>query len=78
MLKIVVSDLLKLFESTAAVGTIEVVTARVPPKIQQTKMLVTCKRFGDSFLFGLVWQYSSVQTKYNKGRFKIMATSFQQ
>ena len=30
-------------------------------KIQQTKMLVTCQRFGDLFLFGLVWQYSSVQ-----------------
>ena len=44
------------------------------PKIQQTKMLVTCQRFGDLFLFGLVWQYSSVQTKYNKGRFKVMAT----
>ena len=42
-------------------------------KIQQTKMLVTCKRFGDLFLFGLVWQHSSVQTKYNKGRFKVMA-----
>jgi hypothetical protein len=26
--------------------------------------------FGDLFLLGLVWQYSSVQTKYNKGRFK--------
>ena len=31
------------------------------PKIQQTKMLVTCQRFGDWFLFGLVWQYSSIQ-----------------
>ena len=31
------------------------------PKIQQTKMLVTCQRFWDLFLFGLVWQYSSVQ-----------------
>ena len=31
------------------------------PKIQQTKMLVTCQRFGDLFLFGLVWQYSSIQ-----------------
>ena len=39
-------------------------------KIQQTKMLVTCQRFGDLFLFGLVWQYSSVQVKYDKGRFK--------
>ena len=43
-------------------------------KIQQTKMLVTCQRFDDLFLFGLVWQYSSVQTKCNKGRFKVMAT----
>ena len=25
-------------------------------------------------LFWLVWQYFSVQTKYNKGRFKVMAT----
>ena len=25
------------------------------PKIQQTKMLVTCQRFCDLFLFGLVW-----------------------
>ena len=40
-------------------------------KIQQTKMLVTCQRFGDLFLFGLVPQYSSVQTKYNQGRFKV-------
>ena len=30
-------------------------------KIQQTKMLVTCQTFGDWFLFGLVWQYSSIQ-----------------
>ena len=42
------------------------------PKIRQTKMLVTCQRFSDWFLFGLVWQYSSV---YNKGRFKVMACS---
>ena len=48
------------------------------PKIQQTKMLVMCQRFGDLFLFGLLWQYSSVQTKYNKGRFKVMATYLQQ
>ena len=47
-------------------------------KIQQTKMLVACQRFGDLFLFGLVWQYSSVQTKYNKGRSKVMATYLQQ
>ena len=47
-------------------------------KIQQTKKLATCQRFGDLFLFGLVWQYSSVQTKYNKGRFKVMITYLQQ
>ena len=41
------------------------------PKIQQTKMLVTCQRLGDFILFGLVWQYSSVQTKYNKGILRI-------
>jgi hypothetical protein len=35
---------------------------------EQTKMLVTCQRFGDFFYLG--W-YSSVQTKYNKGRFKV-------
>ena len=40
-------------------------------KIQQTKMLVTCQRFGDFYLFGLVWQYFSVQTKYNEGRLKV-------
>jgi hypothetical protein len=34
-------------------------------------MLVMCQRFGDLFLFELVWQYSS---KYNKGEFNIMAT----
>jgi hypothetical protein len=51
-----------------------VLDAEVRPKIQQTKMLVTCQRFGELFLFGLVWQYSSVQSNYNKGRFKVMAT----
>ena len=38
-------------------------------KIQQTKMLVTCQRFGDWFLFGLVWQYSSHHKTYNKVRY---------
>ena len=47
-------------------------------KIQQTKMLVMCQRFGDLFLFGLVWQYSSIQAKYDKGRFKFMVTYLQQ
>ena len=35
-------------------------------KIQQTKKLVTSQRFVFLFLFGLVWQCSSVQKKYNK------------
>ena len=35
-------------------------------KIQQTKMLVTCQRFGDWFLFGLVWPYSSNQKNIMK------------
>ena len=48
--------------------------SQLQSKIQQTKMLVTCQMFGNLFLFGLVWQNSSVQTKYNKGRFKVMAT----
>ena len=47
-------------------------------KIQQTKMLVTCQRFGDLFLFGLIWQYSSNHKTYNKGRFKVIATYLQQ
>ena len=47
-------------------------------KVQQTKMLVMRQSFGDLFLFGRVWQYSSVQTKYNKDRFKVMATYLQQ
>ena len=43
-------------------------------KIQQTKMLVTCQRFGDLFLFWMVWQYYTNQNQYNKGRFKVKAT----
>ena len=38
------------------------------PKLQQTKMLVMCQRFGDLFLFGLVLLYYSFQTKHSKGR----------
>ena len=41
--------------------TIYCSTKRHFAKIQQTKMLVTSQRFGDWFLFGLVWQYSSIQ-----------------
>ena len=40
------------------------------PKIQQTKIFVTCQRFGDLFSFGLVWQYSTNQNQHDKGRFK--------
>ena len=47
-------------------------------KIQQTKMLVTCQGFGDLFMFGLVRQNSSVETKYDKGSFKVMTTYLQQ
>ena len=41
-------------------------------------MLVGCQRFGDLFLFGLIWQYSSDHKTYNKGRFKVIATYLQQ
>ena len=34
-------------------------------KIQQTKMLVTCQRFGVLFLFGLVWSGSILQFRQN-------------
>ena len=30
-------------------------------------MLVACPRFGDLFLFGLFWQYSTNQNQCNKG-----------
>ena len=48
------------------------------PKIQQTKMLVTCQRFGDLFLFGLVWQYSSIQKNIMKVGSKATATYLHQ
>ena len=41
-------------------------------------MLVTCQWFGDLFLFGLVWQYSTNQNQYYKGRFKVKTTYLQQ
>ena len=44
------------------------------PKIQQTKILVTCQRLVDLFLSWLVWQYSTNQNQCNKSRFKVMAT----
>ena len=44
-------------------------------KIQETKMLVTCQRFGICFYLGwsssiLQFRLGLVQTKYAKGRFK--------
>ena len=48
------------------------------PKIQQSKMLVTCQRSGDLFLFGLIWQYSSNHKTYKKCRFKVIVTYLQQ
>ena len=33
---------------------------RLDTKIQQTKMLVTCQRFGDWFLFGLVFKKAAM------------------
>ena len=49
-------------------------------KIQQTRMLVTCQKVVDLFFVwaGLVWQYSTNQNQYNKGRLKVMATYLQQ
>ena len=40
---------------------------------QKYSRLITCQRFGDFFFFGLVWQYSTNQNQYNKGRFKVTA-----
>ena len=47
-------------------------------KYSRLRCLLRVKGLVICFLFGLVWQYSSVQTKYNKGRFKVMATYLQQ
>jgi hypothetical protein len=55
-------------------GLLNAYNLRDHPKIQQTKMLVTCQRFGELSLFGLIWQYSSNHKTYNKGRFKVVAT----
>ena len=49
----------KVFEPTET--TNNPVSKWAQAKIQQTKMFVTCQRFGDWFLFGLVWPYSSNQ-----------------
>ena len=40
-------------------------------KLQQTKMIVMCQRFGDLFLLGLIWYYSSNHKTYNIGRLKV-------
>ena len=53
-------------------------TGSVNSKIKQTKILVTCQKFGDLGFLGLVWQYSTNQNQYYKGRFKDMNTYFQQ
>ena len=45
----------------------EIKRGYIQSKIRQTKMLVTCQRFGDMFSFGLVWQYSTNQNQYNRG-----------
>ena len=42
--------------------TIHSLVKQEQSKIQQTKMLVTCQRFCDLFLFALVWQYSKVNS----------------
>ena len=47
-------------------------------KHSRLRCLLRIKGLVILFLFGLVWQYSSVQTKYNKGRFIVMATYLQQ
>ena len=39
-------------------------------KIQQTKMLVTCQRFGDLFLFGLVWHILQFRQNMIKVNYK--------
>ena len=49
-------------------------TGSVYSKIKQTKILVTCQSFGDLFLFGLVWQYSTNQINIIKVGSKVMAT----
>ena len=38
----------------------------ISTKIQQIKMLLTCQRFDDLSLFGMVWQYSTNQNQYDK------------
>ena len=45
--------------------------------IQRKIYLVRYQRFGDLFLFGLVWQYPKNQNQYDKGRLKVMATYLQ-
>ena len=65
-------------ESVSKIAIIEEKWSKVGAKIQQTKMLVTCQRFGDLFLFGLIWQNSSKHKTFHKGRFKVIATYLQQ
>ena len=72
-----VSNIFPIKSSIATGISFEIGVWYVQSKIQQTKMLVACKRFGDLFLFGLIWQYSSHHKTYNKGRFKVIATYLQ-
>ena len=43
-------------------------------KHSRLRCLLLVKGFCDLFLFGLVWQCSTNQNQYDKGRFKVMAT----
>ena len=59
-------------ESVSKIAIIEEKWSKVGAKIQQTKMLVTCQRFGDCFLSGLVWPYSSNQKNIMKVGSKLL------
>ena len=50
----------------------------IPKNTADSKMLVTCQRFGDLLLFGLIRQYSSNHKTYNQSSFKVIATYLQQ
>ena len=61
-----------------AIETREAEGDSVRAKIQQTKMLVMCQRFGDWFLFRLVQPYSSNQKNIMKVGSKSLLTYLQQ
>ena len=56
-------------------NSIMVICGEAETKIQKTKMLVTCQRFGDLFLFGLVWQYI---LQFRQNIIKVGSNSWQQ